>query len=235
MDAALFSTLSAREVIARRAAQELADGQIVNLGIGIPTLTANYLPVGVNVIFHTENGAFGFGARPPYHETDSDVTNAGCEPVTLLPGAAIMDLATSLGAMRKGYIDVTILGALEADQHGNLANWATRRSGRWWPGIGGAMDLCYGTPKVVAALCHTGKSGESKIRRRCALPLTGRGCVKVIITDKAVFDVRNEHLVLREAAPGMDPTAVGRITEAEFEVAPDFRPMRLDLGLGPRH
>ncbi|KAB2857111.1 MAG: succinyl-CoA--3-ketoacid-CoA transferase, partial [Bauldia sp.] len=161
MTAIAVSALDPREIIARRCARELADGEVVNLGIGIPTLTANHLPADVNVIFHTENGAFGFGAKPGTRDADSDVTNAGCEPVTLRPGAAIMDLTTSLGAMRNGYIDVTILGALEVDQWGNLANWACRRNGRWWPGIGGAMDLCYGARKVVAALQHTDKGGES--------------------------------------------------------------------------
>ncbi len=225
------AALDPREIIARRCARELKDGEVVNLGIGIPTLTANHLPADVNVIFHTENGAFGFGAKPGTLEADSDVTNAGCEPVTLRPGAAIMDLATSLGAMRNGYIDVTVLGALEVDQLGNLANWACRRNGRWWPGIGGAMDLCYGARKVVAALQHTGKGGESKIKRKCALPLTGRGCIKVIVTDKAVFGVGIGVLVLREALPGLTVDDIRVLTEADFTVADDFRPM--DLGLAP--
>ena len=154
--------VDSKEIIARRCALELRSGEVVNLGLGIPTLTANYLPTNVDVVFHTENGAFGFCARPATLAADSDFTNAGCEPITLNPGAALMDLTTSFGAMRNGYIDVTILGALEVDAEGNLANWACRRQGRWWPGIGGTMDLCYGTPKVIAARQHTDKYGNPR-------------------------------------------------------------------------
>lgn len=208
-----------KDTIARRCARELRSGEVVNLGIGIPTLTANHLPPGVDVIFHTENGAFGFGPKPAFGDADSDFTNAGCEPVTLKRGAALMDLATSLGAMRNGYIDVTILGALQVDAQGNLANWACRRAGRWWPGIGGAMDLCYGTRKVIAALQHTEKDGTPKIRARCTLPLTGQGCVKVIVTEFAVFDVRPRGLVLRELCGDLAVSDLRNITEADFEVA----------------
>lgn len=224
--------LNPKEIIARRCARELARGQVVNLGLGIPTLTANYLSESAGVIFHSENGVFGFGGRPSEFNADSDLTNAGCEPITLKPGAAIMDLATSLGAMRKGYIDVTILGALEVDAAGNLANWATRRGGRWWPGIGGAMDLCHGTPTVIAALLHTDKHGQSKIRRCCELPLTGRGCVKVIVTERAVFDVRPHGLVLRELFPGLSVADVKAVTEAEFRISPGLSEMKLGIGLG---
>ncbi len=222
-----MSPIDAKEIIARRCALELRCGEIVNLGIGIPTMTANYLPNDIDVIFHTENGAFGFGARPGTFNADSDLTNAGCEPITLKPGAALMDLTTSFGAMRNGYIDVTILGALEVDAAGNLANWACRRAGKWWPGIGGAMDLCYGTPKVIAALQHTDRKGMPKIRRRCTLPLTGKGCVKVIITEHAVFDVGPEGLVLRELFPGIDVSYLRDITEAEFAVSPTLIDMHL--------
>jgi acetate CoA/acetoacetate CoA-transferase beta subunit len=203
----------------------LWDGEVVNLGFGIPTLTVNYLPAGVNVIFHTENGCFGFGPKPATIDADSDMTSASNEPITLRPGAAIMDLATSLGAMRAGYIATAILGGLEVDQEGNLANWASLREGRWWPGIGGAMDLCYGVPRIIAALQHTDKNGNSKVRRRTRLPLTGQGCVKVIVTEKAVFDVGASGLILREALPGMTIEDVRGITEAEFSVSPDFKPM----------
>jgi acetate CoA/acetoacetate CoA-transferase beta subunit len=131
----------------------------------------------------------------------------------------------SLGAMRNGYVATSVLGGLEADQEGNLANWASRREGRWWPGIGGAMDLCYGVPRIIAALQHIDKRGDSKIKRRIQLPLTGRRCVKVIVTDKAVFDVGSEGLILREAFPGLDVHDIREITEADFTVAADFKPM----------
>jgi 3-oxoacid CoA-transferase B subunit len=157
----------------------------------------------------------------------ADMTNAGGEPITLVPGAAIMDEATSQGAMRSGRLDVTILGALEVDQLGNIANWAVNRNGKWWPGIGGAMDLCYGTKKVIACLMHADKSGESKVLKRCTLPLTGRNCVKTIVTDKAVFDVGDGVLILKEHAPGVTLEEIRRITEADFVVADTFREMQL--------
>ncbi len=224
-----LSQMNPRELIARRCAQELKDGEVVNLGIGIPTQTANYLPQEVDVLFHSENGIFGFGPKPDTCEADSDLTNAGCEPISLIPGSAIMDLTASLGAMRKGYIDVTILGGLEVDRHGNLANWAVQRNGKWWPGIGGAMDLCYGTKKVVAALNHIGKDGKSKIRERCHLPLTGRNCVSVIVTDKAVFDISDGNLILREVLPGVTPRDIESWTDAAFVVSPSLREMDLEL------
>jgi acetate CoA/acetoacetate CoA-transferase beta subunit len=216
-----------REVIARRCAQELRNGEVVNLGIGIPTMTANYLPEGVSVIFHSENGCFGFGPKPATRDADSDISNASNEPVTLLPGAAIMDLATSLGAMRNGYIATSVLGGLEVDQEGNLANWAYQRNGKWWPGIGGGMDLCYGVPRIIAALQHTDKHGHSKVKRKTHLPLTGKRCVKTIVTDHAVFDVLPDGLVLREAYPGLSVDNIRAITEAAFTVSPTFKPMEV--------
>jgi 3-oxoacid CoA-transferase B subunit len=224
-----IAAMSPREIIARRCAQEVKDGEVVNLGFGIPTLTSNYLPKSISVIFHAENGCFGFGAKPGTLAADSDITNAGTEPITLLPGAAVMDMTTSFGAMRNGFIDITVLGALEVDQEGNLANWATKRNGKWWPGPGGAMDLCYGTERVIAALQHTDKSGDSKVKRRTKLPLTGRRCTKVIVTDKAVFNVLPEGgLLLREAFPGLSVDDIRAITEADFTVADDFHAMNLD-------
>ncbi len=226
--------MDGRELIARRCAQELNSGEVVNLGIGIPTQTANYLPQEIDVLFHSENGIFGFGPKPHTPDADSDLTNAGCEPITLMPGSAIMDLTTSLGAMRNGYIDVTILGGLEVDEQGNLANWAVEREGKWWPGIGGAMDLCYGTKKVVVAINHVDKNGVSKIREVCGLPLTGRNCVSVIVTDKAVFDVTDDGLILREVLPGVTPSDIKNWTDAKFTVSPHLKEMNLDLSIGPK-
>ena len=216
-----------RVLIAKRAAQEIKDGQLVNLGFGMPTQVSNYLPEGVKVMFHAENGVFGVGPRPKASEAIADMTNAGAEPITLVPGAAIMDLATSLGAMRSGRLDVTILGALEVDQQGNIANWAVQRNGKWWPGIGGAMDLCYGTKTVIACLMHADKGGESKILKKCTLPLTGKGCVKTIVTDKAVFDVGDNVLILKEHAPGVTLDEIKALTQADFVVADTFREMKL--------
>lgn len=217
--------MDARILIAKRAAQEINDGELVNLGFGMPTQVSNYLPEGVSVLFHAENGVFGVGPKPKTSEASADMTNAGAEPITLVPGAAIMDEATSLGAMRSGRLDVTILGGLEVDQQGNIANWAVNRNGKWWPGIGGAMDLCYGTKKVIACLMHADKGGESKVLKQCTLPLTGKGCVKTIVTDKAVFDVGDGVLILKEHAPGVTLEEIRRLTEADFIVADSFREM----------
>ena len=193
----MIHPLNPKDIIARRCARELRAGEVVNLGLGTPTLVANHLPSDAGVIFHTENGAFGFGGRPTYYQADSDLTNAGCEPITLNPGAALMDLATSLGAMRRGYIDVTILGALEADAQGNIANWATRRQGRWWPGIGGAMDLCHGTPKVIVT-----ELAVFDVR-------PGAG------------------LLLRELRADLDLARLRNCTEAAFAVSPRLQAMDL--------
>jgi len=219
--------MDVREIIARRAAQELENGQVANLGFGIPTQAVNYLPNDVSLIMHTENGAFGFGPKPSFKMANSDISNAGSEPVTLLPGAACMPLAISLGAMRNGYIDVTILGALEVDQYGNIANWAVKRKGKWWPGIGGAMDLTYGTEKIIATLQHADKNGVSKIKQKCELPLTGKACVKTIITEKAVFDVGDNVLILREVFPGVTVEEIKAITDADFIVSDALKEMVL--------
>lgn len=219
--------MDARVLIAKRVAQEFKDGQLVNLGFGMPTQATNYMPEGVNVMFHAENGVFGVGPRPSASEAKADMTNAGSEPITLVPGAAIMDLATSLGAMRVGLLDITVLGALEVDQLGNISNWAVKRNGKWWPGIGGAMDLCYRTEQVIACLMHADKGGQSKILKKCSLPLTGKGTVKTIITDKAVFDVGDNVLILKEHAPGVTLEEIKALTEADFIVADTFCEMKL--------
>jgi 3-oxoacid CoA-transferase B subunit len=222
--------MDARVLIVKRAAQELKDGQLVNLGFGMPTQASNYLAPGVRVMFHGENGVIGIGPKPTASKAQADVTNAGSEPVTLVPGAAIMDLATSQGIMRKGYLDITILGALEGDQMGNIANWAVKRNGKWWPGIGGAMDLCYGTKIVIACLMHTDKAGNSKVMKKCTRPLTGKGCLKTIITEKAVFDVGDNVLILKEHAPGVTLEEIKACTDADFIVADTFHEMQFEAG-----
>lgn len=212
-----------REMIARRAAMEMSDGETVNLGFGIPTGCANYLPAGVNVILQSENGALLFGPTPPKGEEDCDLANAGAQPISLLPGASVFGLDTSFLIIRGGHVDTTVLGALEVDQEGNIANWAMPIApGRYAPGMGGAMDLVVGARKVVATLQHTDKKGNSKILKKCHLPLTGKGVVKVIVTDKAVFNITPEGLVLKEVAAGMTVDDIRSITEADFIVADDL-------------
>lgn len=213
--------MNPREQIARRAAKELTDGAVVNLGFGMPTDAANYIPEGVNVILQSENGALTFGPTPKLGQQDSDLANAGGQPITLLPGACIFDASVSFGIIRGGHVDATILGALEVDQQGNIANWAMPVApGRLSPGMGGAMDLVTGARKVVAILMHQDKKGGSKVLKSCTLPITGRGVVDVIITDKAVFAVTDQGLVLTEVADGLTADDIRAITDADFTVSP---------------
>lgn len=221
-----------REMIARRAALELSDGEVVNLGFGMPTAVANFIPQGVNVILQSENGCLMFGPTPKRGEQDADIANAGGQPISLLPGASIFDLSTSFSIIRGGHVDTTILGALEVDQEGNIANWAMPLApGKYSPGMGGAMDLVGGARKVVATLQHNDKKGSSKVMRQCLLPLTGKGVVDVIITDKAVFQKTADGLVLKEVAPGLTVDDIRNCTDAEFLVADDVCEYRLGFGL----
>lgn len=214
--------MEAREVIARRAAKELRNGQVVNLGIGIPTGVANYLPQDVQLVLQSENGCLMFGPTPSLGEQDADTANAGGQPITLLPGAAVFDLATSFGIIRGGYVDATILGALEVDQEGSIANWARPLApGKYTPGMGGAMDLLAGARRVIVTLQHSSKSG-SKILKKCTLPVTGRGVVDVIVTEKAVFEVTPDGLVLTEVLDGLTVDDIRAITEADFTVSDDL-------------
>lgn len=217
-----------REQIARRAALELNDGAVVNLGFGMPTAAANFIPQGVKVILQTENGALCFGPTPKLGSQNSDIANAGGQPISLLPGACIFDSATSFGIIRGGHVDATILGALEVDQEGNIANWAMPVApGKYSPGMGGAMDLVTGARKVVAILQHSDKKGGSKVMKKCTLPLTGKGVVDVIITEKAVFQVTPQGLVLKEMIAGLTIEEMKAMTEAEFTVAPDLCEYRI--------
>ena len=211
---------SAKEFIAKRIAKELKDGDVVNLGIGLPTMVANYLSEGTNVIFQSENGFVGLGNAPEDGREDKDIVNAGAQYVTINEGAAFFDSATSFGIIRGGHVDVTVLGALEVDEKGNLANYMI--PGKMVPGMGGAMDLVSGAKKVIIAMLHTAK-GESKILKECRLPLTAVGKVKIIVTDMAVMEVTSEGLLLKEIAPGLTVEEVISATEAELIIPEDLR------------
>lgn len=201
-----------REIIGRRVAKFFKDGDLVNLGIGIPTAVANYLPEGANIILHSENGFVGLGPTPPAGQEDKDTVNAGGQPVTILPGGACFDSAMSFAIIRGGHLAATVLGALQVDEKGNLANWMV--PGKLVPGMGGAMDLVAGARKVIIAMEHTAKDGSPKILKQCSLPLTASQEVDYIVTELGLMEVTPEGLVLREIAPGVTVEEIQSKTEA---------------------
>lgn len=205
-----------KEMIAKRIAMELKDGDVVNLGIGLPTLVANYIPKNVNVTLQSENGFVGLGPEAEDHNLDKDIVNAGGQPVTINEGSAFFDSATSFGIIRGGHVDATVLGALEVDEKGNLANYMI--PGKMVPGMGGAMDLVSGAKKVIIAMTHTSK-GALKILKKCTLPLTAVGQVNLIVTEMGVMEVTADGLVLKELAPNVTVEDVINATEANLIVS----------------
>ena len=216
--------MDAKAVIACRVAQEMQDGFVVNLGIGTPTLVPNYVSPDVHVTLQSENGFLGMG--PLNGETNPNIVNAGGQPCGLQPGAAIFDSALSFALIRGGHVDLTVLGGLEVDQDGNLANWMV--PGKMVPGMGGAMDLVTGARRVIVAMEHCTRSGGAKILERCTLPLTACHCVDLIVTEMAVFRRDENGLVLEEVAPGVSEQDVRRCTAASYRVSPTLHEMNLE-------
>ena len=216
--------MDAQTIIARRIARELRSGMLVNLGIGIPTLVANYVPANVSVFFQSENGLIGTGPIPEEGMTHPTLTDAGGRPVSALPGASTFDSAMSFGLIRGGHVDMTVLGGLQVDEHGRLANWMI--PGKMVPGMGGAMDLVSGAKRVVVAMQHTVK-GKSKVVKECTLPLTSLRMVDLVVTELAVIAFREGQATLIETAPGIKPEDVVRSTEAQLTVPANVPEMQL--------
>ncbi|MFC5047597.1 CoA transferase subunit B [Aquimarina hainanensis] len=212
--------------IAKRIAKEVQDGYYVNLGIGIPTLVANYVPEGINVEFQSENGVLGMGPFPYEGEEDADIINAGKQTITTLPGASFFDSSTSFGMIRGQHVDLTILGAMEVAENGDIANW--KIPGKMVKGMGGAMDLVASAENIIVAMMHTNKAGKSKLLKACSLPLTGVSCVKKVVTNLAVLEIENGSFKLLERAPGVSVEEIKNATEGNLVIEGEIPEMQLD-------
>ena len=205
-----------REQLAQRVAQEFQDGFYVNLGIGIPTLAANYIPDGMQVMLQSDNGLLGMGQFPLDEEVDADLINAGKQTVTMIDGASLFSSAESFAMIRGGHVDLTVLGAFEVDCNGNIASYMI--PGKLIKGMGGAMDLVAGADNIIVTMMHASKTGQSKLLSNCTLPLTGKGCIKRVLTDLALMDIEDGKFVLRERAPGVTVEEIQKLTEGELVI-----------------
>jgi 3-oxoacid CoA-transferase subunit B len=210
-----------RDQIAERIAREIQDGFVVNLGIGIPTLVANYIPAGTSVMLHSENGLLGMGPFPTDDEVDADLINAGKQTITTVPGASFFSSADSFAMIRGGHINLTVLGAMEVDLTGSIANWMV--PGKLVKGMGGAMDLVAGAQRVIVAMQHTDKSGKSKLLKKCTLPLTGTNCIDTVVTDLGYFKIKDNKFILVERAPGVEIEQIKASTEGDLVIPEDVR------------